>query len=128
MKKVLAVILFLVLVISLSACEAADRVSHNISREADEFRIYRRIVFYNSIMDVYILEMQGYCSINVDQADNQLEVTCLVGHNTYQKHFLGLSDNVTYTVEHLDATAVSDTRYKLIFKPDMIWPVEIDIE
>lgn len=128
MKKLLYLLVILFTVFLLVGCVASDRVSHNISREADEFRVYRRIVFYNSIQDVYILEMTGFCSIEVDSTDEQLEVTCLVGPNQYQKHFLGLSDNVTYTVEHLDATSVSDTKYKVIFKPEMIMPIEVYVE
>ncbi len=111
----------------LIACNSeADTVSYNLSKEADEFRITRRVVFYNSITDTYILEMIGNISINIDSADNQLEVTAKIGPDQYQKHFLGLSDNVTYTVEQIGTADVNPYKYKLIFKPQSIIPVEFE--
>lgn len=127
MKKLLIIVIVLFGLVSLMACTSADIVSQNISKEADHFKVRRRIVFYNSIQDVYILEIQGNCSINVDEAENQLEVTCRIGHDRYQKHFLGLSDNVTYTVEQLETSDVNPYRYLIVFKPESIVPIEIDI-
>ncbi len=51
-----------------------------------------------------------------------LEVTCKTGPAAYKKHFLGLSDNVTYFVEQMEPVAVSPYRYRVIFKPDLIVP------
>jgi hypothetical protein len=125
MKKIMILLVLIVTLVTLTGCRESDRVSTNISREADEFRVQRRIVFYNSIQDTYILEIQGNCSIEVDTVDNQLEVTCKIGEGKYQKHFLGLSDNVTYSVEQLEYSEVNPYRYKIIFKPEMILPIEI---
>lgn len=73
--------------------------------------------------------MQGYCSINADAVDQQLKVICRLEEDKYQKHFLGYSDNVTYTVEQLDASSVSDNHYKIVFRPQTILPiVETDIQ
>jgi hypothetical protein len=127
MKK-LVTLWLIIMVLVLSSCTTADVVSSNISKDADHFKVQRRIVFYNSIKDVYILEITGNCSINVDSADNQLEVTCKIGPNQYQKHFLGLSDNVTYTVEQIEFSDVSPYKYKIVFKPESIMPIEIDTE
>ena len=88
------------------------------------FEINRRVIFMNGITDTYMLSIEGRCSIE-DQG-NQLEVTCKVGPNSFKKHFLGLSDNVTYFVEHLDPTDVSVYRYRIIFKPATIIP-DIDL-
>lgn len=113
----------------LTSCRReADTASFNISREADEFRVVRRVVFYNSITDTYILEMVGNLSIKADRADNQLEVTAKIGPNKYQKHFLGLSDNVTYSVEQLGVSDVDAYRYKVIFKPQSILPIDLEIK
>lgn len=124
MKKILSSLAVLFLLTGCST--AADKVSQNISRDADEFRVTRRVVFYNSITDSYILEMVGNMSIHVDTADNQLEVTAKIGPDQYQKHFLGLSDNVTYTVEQIGTASASEYKYKLIFKPESIIPIEIE--
>ncbi len=117
--------LALTLALGLSACgTAADQVSHNISQEAGEFKVLRRVVFYNGITDTYILSIQGYCQ--VDHAD-KLSVTCKDGPNDYKKHYLGLSDNVTYFSEHLSGTNVSEYRSKVFFRPEAIIP-DVDLK
>lgn len=98
----------------------ADVVSENISKEADNFGVVRRTIFYNGITDKYMLTIEGRCNIVHD--GDQLEVTCKVGEGEYKKHFLGLSDNVTYFVEQVDAKGVSADHYKVIFKPSVIVP------
>ena len=107
-----------------SGCSSASKVSRNISKESDEFRVVRRIVFYNSITDTYLMEMTGNMSIEI--SDKALRVTAKVGPDEYQKHYLGLSDNVTYTVEQLGTSDVSEYKYELIFKPESIIPIEIE--
>ena len=121
MKKI-ALILLLVSIIGLTGCSDAGLVSANLSTDADMFRINRRIVFYNGITGEYMLVIEGLCSIEADTLDGQLEVTCKIGENEYKKHFLGLSDNVTYFVEQLDSANVSTYHYKIIFKPSVILP------
>lgn len=115
----------LISMLLLAGCSAADVASHNISRDSDEFRVERRVVFYNSLTDTYLLEMVGKLSVDIDR-DNVLAVTVKIGPDEYQKHYLGLSDNVTYTVEQLGTTDASEYKYKMIFKPEMILPVEIE--
>ena len=113
----------------LSGCQReADTVSYNLSKDADEFRVTRRVVFYNSITDTYILEMIGNISIKIDTAERQLEVTAKIGPDKYQKHFLGLSDNVTYTVEQIGTSDVNPYRYQMIFKPESILPIELEMK
>lgn len=99
----------------------ATVASRNLSRAADNFEILRRVVFMNGITDNYMMEIIGYCSINVDVSENQLEVTCKSPEG-WRKHFLGLSDNVTYFVEQMDAAQVSENYYRFTFKPQAIIP------
>lgn len=109
------------------ACsDDATVASHNLSRAAGNFEIDRRIVFYNGITDSYMLTIEGRCSIEADAADNQLEVTCRTGPDEFLKHFLGLSDNVTYFVEQLQAADVSIHHYRVVFRPEAIIP-DIDL-
>lgn len=126
MKKILLASLLVLLV--LTGCTDADMVSHNLSQDAEQFKIERRIIFYNGITDEYMFEMVGRCSIEVDEVERQLEVTCKIGEDAFQKHFLGLSDNTTYIVEHLGTSPANEYRYKIIFKPKSILPVEFDLE
>lgn len=106
----------------LAACSPADVASANLSQDADYFRINRRIVFYNGITDTYMLTIEGKCSLGNTDSSGQLTVTCKVADEQYKKHFLGLSDNVTYFVEQLDPVAVSTYHYKVIFRPSVILP------
>ena len=121
--------LLLIFILFFIGCNDRDSrvVSSNLSTDADNFKINRRIIFYNGITDKYIFVIEGFCSIEKDNRDNQLEVTCKVGNNQYKKHYLGISDNVTYFVEQLDAKNVSAYHYKVIFKPQSIIP-DIDFK
>lgn len=119
-------VLILGLVIFMGGCSSAARkASYNISKESDEFRVTRRVVFYNSLTDTYLMEMTGNMSIDLSR-DHVLEVTAKIGPDEYQKHYLGLSDNVTYTVEQLGTSDVSEYKYEMIFKPESILPIEIE--
>ena len=98
----------------------AQVASYNLSKASDNFEVDRRIVFYNGITGDYMLTVEGRCSIS-DQV-NQLEVTCQTGRNDYRKHFLGLSDNVTYFAEQLSMGDVSVYHHRITFKPQTIVP------
>lgn len=117
-------LVFLVLVSGfvLSGCTTADIVSENISTDADYFRVNRRIVFYNGISGEYILTIEGFCSLGNYDDVGELTVTCKTGEDSYKKHFLGLSDNVTYFAEQIESKDVSPDHYKVIFKPSSIIP------
>lgn len=110
----------------LAGCTDADTASHNLSQDADNFKIERRVVFFNGITDKYLLEIQGRCSIVDIPEDEQLEVTCKVGDDKYKKHFLGLSDNVSYFTEQLEGAKSDPYHYKVTFKPETIIP-DIDL-
>lgn len=113
----------LVLTTGLAACSSdADVASKNLSKAADNFEIQRRIVFYNGITGEYLLEIDGLCSLGNHDPKYRLSVTCKTGPSAYKKHFLGLSDNVTYFAEQLDDANVSTDRYRVGFKPSTIVP------
>ena len=127
MRKILLVLM--VFVVLLAGCaQEADVASRNVSKAADQFEVMRRIVFYNGITDEYILVLEGLCSLgNFDEA-GELTVTCKDGPNSYKKHFLGLSDNVTYFAEQMDSINASGYQYRVIFRPAQILPdIELDI-
>lgn len=128
MKNLLKSLTILVLALILSACESdADIASRNLSTAADQFEIERRIVFYNGITDTYMLVVEGRCSLGNNDSPRQRTVTCKTGPNSYKRHFLGLSDNVTYFAEQLESANVSAYHYRVIFKPQSIVP-NIDLE
>ncbi len=125
MKKQLLA-LAVVVALCLSACASdADVASQNISKAADNFEVTRRIVFYNGITDDYILVIEGLCSLGNYDDPGELTVTCKVGEGEYKKHFLGLSDNVTYFSEQIEGFPADVYHYRVIFKPASVIP---DIE
>lgn len=127
MKKsltALALIAFALLTMG-AMCESdADVASRNLSKAAEQFEIARRIVFFNGITDKYLLQIDGYCSVETGESllSGSIEVTCKTGPNEFKKHFMGLSDNVSFLVEQIEGTSVSTTRYRVIFKPETIVP------
>jgi hypothetical protein len=125
MKKVLFVIVLLAVL--LVGCADADVASENVSKAADNFEINRRIVFYNGISGEYILVIEGFCSLGNYDPAGSLSVICKTGVNQYKKHFLGLSDNVTYFAEQLESANVSAYHYRVFFKPAVIVP-DIDFK
>lgn len=111
----------LIAALSLAGCsDDAEVASHNLSKAADNFEIDRRVVFFNGITDTYILSIEGKCSITDE--GHQLEVTCKTGEDEFKKHFLGLSDNVSYFVEQTKGRKASVYRYRVTFKPSTIVP------
>jgi hypothetical protein len=120
MKKLLATTL---IALGLVGCSSdADVASYNISKSADMFEITRRIVFYNGITGDYILTIEGLCSLGNYDKQGELSVTCKTGAGSYKKHFLGLSDNVTFFAEQIDAAPADVYHYRVIFKPSVIVP------
>lgn len=129
MKKLFILAATLLTTLMLVGCEEAFKTdaqvaSRNLSKAADMFEVNRRIVFYNGITGGYMLTIEGRCSIE-DQR-SQLEVTCKTAPNDFKKHFLGLSDNVTYFAEQLQGSDVSVYHHRIVFKPQTIIP-EIDL-
>ena len=128
MKKIILLPLAAIAAGGLAGCEPpADKASYNISKAADNFEIYRRVVFYNGITDKYILEVTGFCSIGNHDGPKELTITCKTGDGEYKKHFLGLSDNVTYFAEQLRGADVSTYHYRVQFRPQTIIP-DIDVD
>lgn len=109
----------------LTACsDEADTVSHNISKAADNFEVLRRVVFFNGITDTYLLSIEGYC--NITDEGSQLEVVCKTGDDAFEKHFLGLSDNVSYFAEQMETVDVDAYHHRVTFRPETIVP-DIDL-
>ena len=115
-------------IVGLAGCQQqADIASHNLSVAADNFEIMRRIVFYNGITDTYMLEVVGLCSIGNNDKPGSVSITCKTGSAAYKKHFLGLSDNVTYFAEQLEVADVSTYHYRVTFRPQSIVP-DVDFQ
>ena len=115
------IILTMVAAFALSACSDADVASRNLSNAADNFEVSRRVVFYNGITGDYMLSIEGMCSLGNADKTGQISITCKTGDG-YKKHFLGLSDNVTYFIEQVAPYQAGSDHYVVNFKPTAILP------
>lgn len=127
--KLKAIAALAIIASTLAGCDQNDArvASRNLSVAADNFEINRRIVFVNGITDTYLLSIEGRCSFEVEGGGNKVAVTCKTGPNSYKKHSLGLSDNVTFFSEQLEGADVSVYHYRVVFKPQTIIP-DIDFK
>ena len=129
MKKIIcAILIFICVSVLLVGCSQADRVSENISKEADRFNVTRRLVVINARSDKPIFELVGNFSIKTDSYDGQLEVTVEVEQGKYKKHFVYLNEWTIYTVEDVSGAYVDNYHYEINYLPEMIMPVTITVK
>lgn len=128
MKRIVALTAILMATVLLfTACQTeAQKVSYNLSLEADNFNDIRQITVINCLQGDVLFQMTGKMSITADTNDNQLEIVVEDENGKYKKHFIGLSDNVTYVVEDITSEDVNKYKYTLNFNPNMWIPVEVD--
>jgi len=124
MKKIVVAILLTTMIgIIFTGCNEAERVSSNISKEADNFNVVRELTVINNFSDTVVFQMVGNLSITED--GSQLEITVKEDENTYKKHFVGMSQFTTYVLEDVTGSDVSTSKYTLNFNPDMILPIDV---
>lgn len=126
-KKIIVLLTSMFIGMSLVGCNEADRVSVNLSEQADNFNVLRQVTVINCIANDVVFQMTGKMSIKADTSDNQLEMVVENEDGSYSKHIIGLSDNVTYVVEDIDTNYVEKYRFVINYNPKMWIPVEFDI-
>ena len=124
-KKIIGIVISIVLVMLIAGCTEASRVSYNLSQQADNFNDVRQLTVINCIQGDVLFQMTGKMSIKADITDNQLEVV-VEENGEYKKHFIGLSDNVTYVVEDITSGDVDKYKYTLNFIPKMWIRIGVD--
>lgn len=125
-NKLIITIIAVISLATFTGCSEAERVSSNLSLEADNFNVVRQLTVMNCIQGDILFQMTGKMSINADTTDNQLEVIVESSDGSYQKHFIGLSDNVTYVVEQKNYKNVDKYQYTLNYNPKMWIPIELE--
>lgn len=127
-KKVIAILTVIMMVSFLAGCSEASRVESNLTKEADNFNVVRQLTVINCLQGDVLFQMTGKMSITADIDDKQLEIIVENDDGNYTKHFVGLSDNVTYTIEDLNlgSNDVEKYKYTLNFNPEMWFPVEVE--
>lgn len=125
---IVAIITFIIfLCLLLTGCTDAETVSYNISKEADKFKVKRRITFINLRSNEFLFTITGNCSVQ-DGSSDELNVICRIGDDKYQKHMLKVADETTYVIEQLEYSDVSKYDYELVFRPQSIVPIKIETE
>ncbi len=126
-RKRISILLLVVLsTLILVGCTEANRVDYNITEEAENFNVYRRVTVINCIKGDTLFSIEGRMNIKADTQDNQLELIVEVEDGKYKKHFIGISDNVTYTVEDISGSEVSKYHYEINYNPKMWIPFSLD--
>lgn len=127
-KKILAILIGSIALTSVlfSGCSEASKVSNNLSQEADNFNDVRQVTVINCLKGDVLFQMTGKMSITADNIDNQLEIIVEDENGEYKKHFIGLSDNVTYVVEDITSKNVDKYKYELNFNPNMWIPYKVE--
>ena len=122
MKQKVAVFLlalvFLCMPVCLVGCTEASQVSYNISQEANNFNLTRRLTVINARTDTILLELIGTFSLQ-NNAANELEVICETAEGKYQKHFVYLNDYTIYVVEDISGADVDKYHYEINFLPEL---------
>lgn len=128
MRKIIMIAMLMIGCFTLfTGCNEVDRVSYNLSKEADNFNDVRQITVINCLQGDVLFQMTGKMSIQPDVEENQLEIIVEDENGAYKKHFIGLSDNVTYVVEDITSKNVDKYQYILNFNPKMWLPVKGDV-
>lgn len=128
LKRIAALAALALSAVAFTGCmSSADKVSDNLSKEAERFQIVRSIVAVNGITDKVLFEVRGRCSLEYGETmSNTLDLICK-DPDGYKKHYIGISDNVTFISTQLKGVNVSEYRTKVIFKPENIIP-DLDLQ
>lgn len=126
-KKLIGAVVALGMVLTLAGCQRqAEKVSYNLSQEADNFNVVRQLTVINCLQGDVLFQMTGKLSIELDEAERQLEIIVENSDGNYQKHFVGLSDNVTYTIEQKNFKDVDNYKFTLNYNPKMWIPIGVE--
>lgn len=118
-KKVMALLAALVLACaSLTGCTEVDQVSNNISQEADNFNVTRKLTVLNARTDTILLELTGTFALQ-NNSENELEVIIETAEGKYQKDLVYLNDYTMYVVEDISGADVDKYHYEINFLPEL---------
>ena len=121
-KKLLCLVAVMMLCVGMVGCTEADNVSYNISQEANNFNVTRRLAVINARTDKPVFELIGNFSL-ANNSDNELEVIVECEKGVYKKHFVYLNEWTIYVVEDVSGAYVDKYKYEVNFLPEQIIPV-----
>lgn len=93
------------------------RECHNLSQEADNFNIQRKLTVFNVRTDTVLFQMEGAFALSTSDR-GELEVTVQTGDNEFKRHFISLPDEVAYVMEDVSGADVDKYHYEINFLPE----------
>lgn len=120
-RKVVAMILATMMAVGMTGCSTADTVNHNLSKDANEFNVYRRITVTNARTDTIMLQAEGYMALG-NNSSNELVVTIKTGDDQYYKDYIYLNDWTCYVMEQTEPKGTDKYHYELVFYPKRLIP------
>lgn len=122
-RKISFVVVLMLVVLLFCGCTESEKVRYNVSKEADNFNVMRRVAVINTVSGEPVFEIIGRMSIVADTEDDQLEIIVEVDDGVYKKHIIGLNDATTmYVVEDIDGADVDPYNYEINYLPESIIP------
>ncbi len=125
-KRIIAIALAVSTIIGAVGCTTADTVNYNLSKDANEFNVYRRITVTNARTDTVMLQAEGYMSLS-NNSDNELVVTIKTGKDQYYKDYIYLNDWTCYVMEQTEPKGTDKYHYELVFYPERLIP-DVDVK
>lgn len=122
--SIVSLIIIGALTLILPGCTEADRVNHNLSKQANYFDCERRITVYNARTDKVILYIEGYIDIS-NNASSELVITAKTGNDTYKKNYVYLNQYTLYVVEDISGTHTDPYHYKVVFDTNVAPNIEV---
>lgn len=122
--SIVSLIIIGALTLILPGCTEADRVNHNLSKQANYFDCERRITVYNARTDKVILYIEGYIDIS-NNTSSELVITAKTGNDTYKKNYVYLNEYTLYVVEDISGTHTDPYHYKVVFDTNVAPDIEV---
>lgn len=126
LKKMIAIAFIAITLIGLAACRESKKVSYNISQEADNFNVIRRVAVINTRTDKIEFEVIGRISVETEANDGKrLEILVETAKGVYKKHMVNLTGWNMYVVEDLEGAEVNQYKYEVNYMPESIVPFTV---
>ena len=123
-KLGVAVAMFIIVCMTVVGCTEANKVSNNVSQEADNFNVLRRFAVINSRTDKVEFEVIGAFSLDATDKE-KISIICEMEDGTYKKHIIGLNENTMYVIEDLGGAKVNKYKYEVNYIPESIVPITV---
>ena len=112
LKIIAAVLITIIMGLSFTACNPAQTATNNLVKDAESFKLYRRVTVINNQTDKVIYEVEGFLNFE-NEVDGDLSIVMETGKNTYYRHVIHINDRTTFLVEQLDGSTFSPYSYKI---------------